>query len=269
MNIRLLARRSSLLLVIALLSIALAARAALADQPATEGGPALVAPAATAVTPPAAPPDGAPPAAPAKDTGPAATDTGEIALRADDAAPVYGGRAPDENLPPGSSVSGAAPRATFSYYMASGATLRGRNSSTGYAYAGNGCAYVTSGTTTGRILNTELYIPDGSIIKYLRVYFNDTNASGSVAGFITRYQPGVAVSDLVSASSTAAYAGGYSFVVSSEITETVNNTSYAYTLIGWPSDSVSSLQICGLRVAYYAPISVASFMPIITKDLAP
>lgn len=164
---------------------------------------------------------------------------------------------PDENAAAGPESAAA----TFSYYQVAGATLRGRNSSTGYAYDGVGCSHVTVGTGTGRILNTELPLPDGSVIKYLRVYYRDTNPANGVRGFITRYQPGTATDDLISASSTAAFAGGYGFVVSAEITETVNNTPYAYTLIGWPDDANVNNQICGLRVAYYAPFNFALYLP--------
>jgi hypothetical protein len=174
------------------------------------------------------------------------------------------GRAPDENAPTG----GSGPRATnltFSYAMVSGATLRGRSSTTTFAYNAQGCTYLTAGVSTGLILNTELNIPDGSIIKYLRVIYNDTSATGYVRGFLTRYTPGQATNDLVSAASTAAFAGGDGFVVSAEITETVNNANYAYTLIGWPSDPSSALQICGLRIAYYAPTGSTAYIPSVQR----
>jgi hypothetical protein len=168
---------------------------------------------------------------------------------------------PDENYP-GSIKS---PSVTFTYYQVSGATLRGRNSDTGYLYDGVGCSHVTSGSGAGRILNTEMPLPDGSVVKYLRVYYRDTNAANGVEGYITRYQPGVGTLDLVHAGSTDAFVGGYGFIVSAEITETVNNTIYAYTLIGWPDDANVANQICGLRVAYYAPVSALVFMPILNK----
>jgi hypothetical protein len=176
------------------------------------------------------------------------------------------GRPPDDN-PDMSGFSGqVAPSQTFRYYQVSGATLRGRNSSTGYAYDGVGCSHVTSGTGTGRILNTDLPLPDGAVIKYLRVYYRDTNAANGVEGYITRYQPGVGTADLVHSGSTNAFAGGYGFVVSGEITETVNNTAYAYTVIGWPDDANVANQICGLRVAYYAPVAATTtFLPALFR----
>lgn len=169
---------------------------------------------------------------------------------------------PDDNPPVG--AEGAS--ATFSYYQVSGATLRGRNSSTEYQYDSVGCSHVTVGSGTGRILNTEMPLPDGSVIKYLRVYYRDTNAASGVEGYITRYQPGTATVDLIHTGSSDAFSGGYGFVVSAEITETVNNVSYAYTLIGWPDEANSNNQICGLRVAYYAPSFSAVALPSIFKS---
>lgn len=175
------------------------------------------------------------------------------------------GLPPDDNPPPGSALSPDAPHLAFSYYQVSGATLRGRNSDTGYLYDGSGCTHVTVGSGAGRILNTELPLPDGSVVKYLRVYYKDTNAANGVEGYITRYQPGQATADLVHTGSSDAFAGGYGFVVSAEITETVNNTAYAYTLIGWPDDTNVANQICGLRVAYYSP-TTATYLPSLTNS---
>lgn len=175
------------------------------------------------------------------------------------------GLPPDDNPPADAVQVASAPQAIFSYYHVAGATLRGRSSTTSYEYANQGCTYVTSGTGTGRILNTELTLPDGAVIKYLRVYYKDASSTGGVKGYITRYRPGEAAADLVWAGSTASYAGGYGYVVSTQITETVNNTDYAYTLIGWPDEANSASQICGLRVAYYAPKVAALYLPMIRK----
>ncbi len=167
---------------------------------------------------------------------------------------------PDENPPTGVNKG-----STFSYYQVAGATLRGRNSTTGYVYDSVGCSHTTSGVDAGRILNTELIIPDDAVIKYLRVYYKDTNPSNGVEGYITRYQPGVGTDDLVHAGSTDGFNGGFGFIVSAEITETVDNTLYAYTLIGWPDDNNVANQICGLRVAYYAPFRATLFLPTVRR----
>lgn len=187
---------------------------------------------------------------------PAATDLGRLIASGADTPPSASWQGegtpplmPDDNAPPARIP--LAPTATFKYYTVSGATLRGRSTAAGHSYFGMGCTYGTNAADL--IFNTELPIPDGATIKYLRVYYNDTSATGLVRGYITRYQPGQATTDLVTVASTAAGASGYGFVVSAEITEIADNTDYAYTLIGWPSEASSSTQICGLRVAYYAP----------------
>ncbi|HZY41938.1 MAG TPA: hypothetical protein VFF59_08050 [Anaerolineae bacterium] len=174
------------------------------------------------------------------------------------------GLPPDDNRPVGNTRAPNAVMQAFHYYQVSGTTLRGRNSDTGYAYDGVGCSHVTVGTGTGRILNTELILPDDAVIKFLRVYYRDTNAANGVEGYITRYQPGVGTADLVHAGSSDAFVGGYGFVVSAEITEVVNNTVYAYTLIGWPDDANVNNQICGLRVAYYSPTTF-TYLPTLVK----
>ncbi len=197
-------------------------------------------------------------------TEPGAVPAPDLAPSYDSGSPLKNSNAvpPDENAP----LSSLSPALTFSYYQVAGATLRGRSSSTGYLYDGAGCSHVTAGTGTGRILNTELPLPDGSVIKYLRVYYRDTNAANGVEGYITRYQPGTGAADLVHTGSTNAFVGGYGFVVSGEITETVKNTIYAYTLIGWPDDSNVNNQVCGLRVAYYAPPAASRvYMPSLRK----
>lgn len=155
---------------------------------------------------------------------------------------------PDDN---GYVNEGRAPAVSFSYYTVSGATLRGRASDVGYAYQGLGCIAAT--TPADRVLNAELPIPDGATIKYLRIYYHDTNATGLVTAYLTRYQPGQTTDDLTTVASTGAFAGGYGTSLSPEITHVVDNTNYAYTLIGWPSIAVNTLEICGMRVAYYAP----------------
>lgn len=163
------------------------------------------------------------------------------------------GDGPMPLMPDDNSVinDGRAPALTFSYYTVSGATLRGRESTAGYTYQGLGC---TSSTTAAeRWLNTELPIPDGATIKYLRIYYYDTNATGTVSAYLTRYQPGQTTDDLTNISSTAAFASGNGTSLSPELTHVVDNTNYAYTLLALTSTAISTLRICGMRVAYYAP----------------
>lgn len=142
-------------------------------------------------------------------------------------------------------------RQVFVYYQVAGATLKGRSSTTEYAYDGLGCIHGTAGTD--RVTNIELILPDGATIKYLRLYYYDTSTTGNVRAFLTRYDPGSATSDLISTESSTAGNSGYGTSLSAQLNEVVDNGTYAYTIIGWPSANSSGLRVCGMRVAYYAP----------------
>ncbi len=157
---------------------------------------------------------------------------------------------PDDNPAEGT----ANPGAEYAYYLVPGATLRGRSTAVEYKYGGDGCSYITLGSGFDRILNTELHLPKNAVIKFLRVYYVDTNPASGVDGFLTRYTPGQGFIDLAKAPAPDNFSSGFGFTVSEEITETVNNDLYAYTLIGLPDENNIANQICGLRIAYYTPI---------------
>ncbi len=157
-------------------------------------------------------------------------------------------------------TSAQAADATFSYYMVSGATMTPRNSTTTISYDLKGCTRVTAGAD---YLTTELHIPEGSVIKYIRLIYIDNSATGNVTGALTRYNPGTETKDLAIIESSTVFAGGYGFVISDEMTETVNNGNYAYALLGLTTGT--NVQLCGIRVAYYAPPVWASFTPAIMR----
>ena len=183
----------------------------------------------------------------------------EPSARSTASEPVVFPPGPDDN-PPAGVAAALAPAATFSYYTVAGATMRGRQSATTIAYDGKGCVHTTAAADA---VNAEFNLPSGSVIKYLRLYYVKT-AAGSVTGYITYYRPGVDYTDLSNVTSGAATTG-YGTALSSELTHTVDHSLYAYTLIGWPSAASSTLQVCGLRVAYYAP-GAAAALPTVFRS---
>jgi hypothetical protein len=194
------------------------------------------------------------------DKGTTGTETGESPEFTSQQGYVDG-QAPDDNA----GLAPSAVDATFSYYTVAGPELQPRTTSNTQVYSGNGCVYMSTGAGTGLLTGTGLHIPAGSIIKFIRLYYNDTNAAAGVDAFLTRYAPGSATADLISTGSANTFSGGYGFVVSAEITQTVNNTAYAYILYGWPDSNLSNLQVCGIRVAYYAPTWTNLFLPAIRR----
>lgn len=172
-------------------------------------------------------------------------------------APLPGG--PD--TAPDARSTANAPAASFSYHRLIGTAFNPRTSTTTFAYNFNGCVYETGGSDN-RFM-APLLIPEGSVIKYLRFYYNDTADGTDLTVWLTRYQPGEANEDLVSVSSAGA--SGYGTVVSDEITHTVDLTSWAYTIIIAPNGNASTNSFCGIRVAYYAPSIFGAFLPVVRK----
>jgi hypothetical protein len=154
------------------------------------------------------------------------------------------------------------PFLSFSYYRLLGTAFNPRASATTFAYNSNGCIYETGGTDN-RFM-APLLLPNGSVIKFLRFYYIDNNASTNLTAWLTRYQPGSTSEDLTSVNST-----GASTVVGSslspEITHTVDLASWAYTIIIAPNGNASTNTLCGVRVAYYAPTFGAVALPMIIK----
>ncbi len=141
-----------------------------------------------------------------------------------------------------------APTLSFSYFHVLGATLKPRDSANSYVYAFNGCIYVSAGAL-GR-LQFPVTIPDGSTVKYLRIYYNDTAVADDLTAWLTQYSPGQSSTDLTSISSSGS--AGFGTALSAEITHVVDNQ-LNYTInVGWGANN-STQQICGVRVAYYAP----------------
>lgn len=244
----------AVIMVVAILLLGTGATLAQRGVPATEGGDRFAEVNSTGQ------PDGTVQQPDGPVAGPAGTDTGET-VEFTSPQGYVDGAAPDDNA---TRTSGAV-NATFSYYTASGPELQPRTTTNNQVYSANGCVYMASGSGTGLLTGVGLHLPDNAVIKYIRLYYNDTDAAVGVDAYLTRYAPGSATSDLVNTGSTNEFNGGYGFVVSSEITETVNNASHAYMIYGWPDSASYSLQVCGLRVAYYAPYLGAVFMPVIVR----
>ena len=149
---------------------------------------------------------------------------------------------------------------SFSYYKVIGTTFQPRMSTSTYSYTSNGCMYQNGGTDLR--FQAPLVLPEGSEIKYVRIYFQDTVAQDMTV-WLTRYEPGQANLDLVSVHSSGS--GGYGTALSTLITQTVDMASYAYVLTWGTGTTTSGNQICGVRVAYYAPSIFGAFLPLIRK----
>jgi hypothetical protein len=160
-------------------------------------------------------------------------------------------------------VSGSLPAAplavesNMSHWSVLGSHLLPRSSGMTYSYGGIGCLYVTGSTGETR-LQAPVVLPDGSIIKSMDVFYNDTSAS-NLTVWLSTYEPGVNSDDLFIVSSAGN--SGLGIASSTEITHTVDNNAQAYSLnYSWSGVLNNSLQICGVRINYIDPF-FASFLP--------
>lgn len=156
--------------------------------------------------------------------------------------------APDDNLP----LADPALAPIYSYYTVSGATLRPRDALSALAYYGNGCSYAPS-TATNQIFNTSLQLPDGAIVKYLRVYLYDASPDGQIRNYLTYYQPGQSITDYIYLESGQSATPGLIYMVSPEVTLKIDNSINAYALTTWLTASGTDVRFCGMRVAYLPP----------------
>ena len=172
---------------------------------------------------------------------------------------------PDENQPSsGAQVVGpnGMPLATvlstsFSYYKIIGTGFQPRESTSTYGYTTNGCMYQAAGSVFR--FQAPLQLPDGAALKFVRIYYIDTAATDMTV-WLTRYEPGQANLDLTSVMSTGS--GGFGTALSPEITQIVDTATYAYVLTWGTSVLGSTNQICGVRVAYFAPAPPGGFTPL-------
>ena len=135
----------------------------------------------------------------------------------------------------------------FYYTFVAGSSLRPRDSSSAWRYPGVGCVYINNGN---QLMTVDLNIPSGARIDYLRLYYRDTSANNSRA-WITTYDGAGAATDLTNVASAGN--SGYGTTLSPLVSHVVNNASRSYSL-NWRADQTgTSMQLCGLRVAYRLP----------------
>jgi hypothetical protein len=138
----------------------------------------------------------------------------------------------------------------YYYYRAAGSVLKPRDSSVSWANDGSGgCLYLSSGNTN-TIFNIHLDVPHGSRIEYLRIYYYDTSAANSIA-WVTRYNDAGGLTDITNVSSASNT--GYGTQLGAYLEHIVDTVNYSYVLNWRPYQLGSTMQLCGLRVAYSLP----------------
>jgi hypothetical protein len=126
-----------------------------------------------------------------------------------------------------------------------GNVLRPTSSITGFTPIG-GCAYATSNAQIN--WNTGLYLPQGALIRQVRMYFYDTSSDfNSLAWLLVHDLYG----DLVSFHQVASSGNfGFSFNDTAIIDHSVDHTLYSYSLIWRPVITGDTMRLCGFRIFY-------------------
>ncbi len=169
---------------------------------------------------------------------------------------------PDARLPNAPASCGASPMNCL-YYHLPGTSFLPRESGYTFHYDGMGCFHATGDSPAGFM--APILLEPGSIIKYLRVYYRDTNASNM--GVDLQYFDDGLNAPIISTVYTSGSATGVRSTLSVEITHTVDYYNYSYGVMTFdePGFYDGSIQICGLRIAYVLPTNYGLGLPLITR----
>jgi hypothetical protein len=133
-------------------------------------------------------------------------------------------------------------------HRVTGSVLRPRTSTDGTTInTSGGCIYNVSGSAFG-VLNTPLFLPQGSTVDTLRMYYNDTSASNS-SGWFTVYDlyGNVVTETAVNSAGNS----GLSFNDAPLNDHVIDYSIYSYVLNWRPIVSGSTMQLCGFRIFYH------------------
>lgn len=180
---------------------------------------------------------------------------------------------PVENSPVGSladeqtsaAPSGPAPSLPMvnSFLSVAGTALQPVNSSSAYSYNIFGCITAPTGS-----FQAPIQLPEGSVIKYLRFYYQNLVPGSNVNGttWIYTYNPTGSGANVVSVSGRSAAtigSAGYNSDLSILADHTVGNVTHAYVFIWNPAGTDQAL--CGFRINYDRPFLTGSYIPLVEK----
>lgn len=143
-----------------------------------------------------------------------------------------------------SSVTGAF--TPYRYLRIAGSAFHPVSNDVSFSYSGGGCINRT-GATTG-LFTHKVVLPQGSVVKFLRLYYNDTSAS-DISAYFTSYDQ---VGGFVEYTSTASAGNiGYDSSLSSEITKVVDHYAEPFVVtVNLDASVDATLQLCAVRIAY-------------------
>jgi hypothetical protein len=142
------------------------------------------------------------------------------------------------------------------------AALKPRTSDVEWQAGGEGgCVYAGSGAQN-TWWSAPLYLPDGSTLRYFRMYYNDQNATANCDAYLTVYDLyGRIVTEWgISSSGT-----GMTYVTTAQLDHVIEYSQYSYVINWRPNDLGTDMQVCGFRV-YYETHFGLSYLPYVSKE---
>lgn len=143
-----------------------------------------------------------------------------------------------------------------------GANFHPREATTMHAYAGAGCVNRTS---ANGFLVSDLQVPDGAEIDFLRLYFDDTSGEDNAQAWLYAYDGLGNFTQITTVSSSGA--PGQSSVGSGFFSHIVDTPTEALGLvIGFDTATDSTVSVCGVRIRYKVTFSQSN-LPLIMKQM--
>jgi hypothetical protein len=148
----------------------------------------------------------------------------------------------------------------FDYRFVAGSSLHSADYTMREDYQPGACISVVD--AADQFLNVGLQLPDGVRIDYLRLFFNDINTTYDGTASIRKYDGAGGTIEITSVSSAGS--AGFGTTLSAYVGHVVNNADGGYVLNWLAGTTGSSMQLCGLRIAYRLP-ATSTFLPLIFK----
>ncbi len=134
---------------------------------------------------------------------------------------------------------------TWNYLNVAGSIFQDRqDTDTFYTDLGDGCVYLTAGNR----LETKLMLPEGAYVRYVRAFFYDTSPQDLYV-WLVKFDGAGMNQDLRYVTSSGD--SGYGTTLSSLVNYTVDHYESPLSLVMGSYVHDSSLQLCGVRIAYY------------------
>lgn len=143
-----------------------------------------------------------------------------------------------------------------------GSNFHARETTTTYSYGGAGCTYRTS---PSGFLVSDLQLPEGAEIDFVRLYFDDTNASDDAHLWLYSYDGLGGFNQITTVSSSGT--PGQSSAGSGFFSHIVDNTAESLGFVaGTDSADDTSVRICRVRLRYKIDVPNFQFLPIVLKQ---